>query len=70
MLIIIYIFPFLFIVQALSNSTDLSIFTQLLRGQETNVFFKDAVVNMLRTLQNEQLFNQDDILKYIGKELF
>lgn len=42
-------------------------YTQLLRGQEDNVFFKDAIANMLRMLQDEGLVSQNGILKYIGE---
>jgi len=52
--------------KALTSNTDHYIYTQLTKGQEDNVFFKDAVANMLRTIQNEGLITQKDVLKYIG----
>ena len=40
-----------------------------MKGQEENVFFKDAVANMLRTLQNEGLMTQIAVLNYIGLKI-
>ena len=56
--------------QALTPNTDQYVYTNLIKGQEENVFFKDAVANMLRVVQNEGLLTRKEVLKYIGKTKF
>jgi len=59
--------PLALVLKALTNNSDQYVYKQLLKGQEHNVFFKDAVANMLRMLQNEGLLTQNSVLKYIGE---
>ncbi|XP_047136154.1 DNA-directed RNA polymerase I subunit RPA2 isoform X2 [Hydra vulgaris] len=58
--------PLALILKALTANSDQYIYKQLLHGKEDDIFFKDVVVNMLRTLNDENLLSQNDVLKYMG----
>ncbi|XP_057292980.1 DNA-directed RNA polymerase I subunit RPA2-like isoform X4 [Hydractinia symbiolongicarpus] len=59
--------PLALVLKALTSNSDSFIYSQLMKGREENVFFKDAVTNMLRSLHIDNLLNQNAVLKYIGE---
>ncbi|XP_068747280.1 DNA-directed RNA polymerase I subunit RPA2-like [Montipora capricornis] len=63
----LFFIPLIFILKALVNITDQQIYSDLVAGEEDNLFIKDCVASMLRTAQTEGACTQQAILKYIGE---
>ncbi|XP_068242605.1 DNA-directed RNA polymerase I subunit RPA2 [Palaemon carinicauda] len=62
-----YFIPLLMVLKALMDFTDHQIFLHLIRGRESDKYFKEKIKNMMLSLQHEGLYNQEMCKKYIGK---
>ncbi|GAB6027162.1 DNA-directed RNA polymerase I subunit RPA2 [Chamberlinius hualienensis] len=62
-------FPIGLLLKALFNCTDQEVYTAMIKGKEDVSTYKEFAVKMLSQLQDEQMFTQDDMLKYIGSRL-
>ena len=63
----LHILPLVMILKALTNKPDSYIHEQLTIGLEDDLYYMDRVVFMLRQVQLEGLYSQEDIRRYIGK---
>ncbi|XP_064102895.1 LOW QUALITY PROTEIN: DNA-directed RNA polymerase I subunit RPA2-like [Macrobrachium nipponense] len=62
-----YFVPLVMVLKALMDFTDHQIFLHLIRGRESDKYFKEKIKNMMLGLQHEGLYNQEMCKKYIGK---
>ncbi|XP_046846262.1 DNA-directed RNA polymerase I subunit RPA2-like [Xenia sp. Carnegie-2017] len=62
-----FFMPVMLILKALYDTTDLHIYKELTKGEETNIFLKDCVATMLRQVQDKELTSRTKILKYFGE---
>lgn len=59
--------PLIMILKGLCDVTDLYIFKEIIKGEESNTFLRGCVINMLRLVQDENLFSTSQIRRYIGQ---
>jgi DNA-directed RNA polymerase I subunit RPA2 len=59
--------PLMMVLKALCDVTDQFIFNELMKGKEDDTYFKGCVTNMLRLVQDENLYTSKQIKKYIGE---
>jgi len=63
----LYFVPVLMILKALKDVSDSEIFRELMVGAGSDPYRRGMVVNMLRELQEEGLFNRDQAREFIGR---
>ncbi|RWS21416.1 DNA-directed RNA polymerase I subunit RPA2-like protein, partial [Leptotrombidium deliense] len=61
--------PIVMVLKALCNYTDQYIYTELVKGKESDSFYCSCIMDMLRYLHQEQVYTHDDVKKYIGERL-
>ncbi|KAK7070087.1 DNA-directed RNA polymerase I subunit RPA2 [Halocaridina rubra] len=59
--------PLIMVLKALVNFTDHQIYLYLLRGRESDKYFREKIKGMMRNLQEEGLYNQQMCRNYIGR---
>lgn len=59
--------PIVMALKALCDVSDQYIYNELIKGKEDDTFYKGCITNMLRLVQDENLFTSKSIKKYIGE---
>ncbi|XP_077978209.1 DNA-directed RNA polymerase I subunit RPA2-like [Glandiceps talaboti] len=59
--------PVIMILKGLIDTTDHYIYSELLKGRESDTFYKGCIKGMLRQAQNQGLTSQKTILRYLGE---
>jgi DNA-directed RNA polymerase I subunit RPA2 len=59
--------PLVMVLKSLCDVSDLYIYKELVKGKEEDTFYKGCITNMLRLVQNENLYNSMQVKKYIGE---
>ena len=59
--------PLVMVLKALCDVTDHYIFNELIKTKEDDTFYKGCITNMLRLVQNENLFTSKQVKVYIGE---
>ncbi len=63
----LFFLPLVLVLKALTDRPDSYIYQQLTMGLEDDLYYKDRVAFMLRHLQMEGLYTQEQVRRYIGK---
>ena len=63
----LFFLPIVLILKALTNRPDSYIYQQLTLGMDDDLYVKDRVAFMMRQLQAEGLYTQEQVRRYIGK---
>ncbi|CAG2114981.1 unnamed protein product, partial [Medioppia subpectinata] len=59
--------PLIMVLKVLMDVSDQYIFNELVKGKQTDTYFKGCITNMLRLVQDENLYTSKQIKKYIGE---
>ncbi|CAG0884695.1 unnamed protein product [Darwinula stevensoni] len=62
-----YFAPLMMVMKALVDVSDKFIYEELISGMEDNLYYLSCVKNMLRVLQEEKLYTQLDMKRFIGQ---
>lgn len=63
----LYILPPVLVLKALIDCPDAYIYEQLVQGMEDDLYYKDRIAFMLRQLQMEGLYSQEQARQYLGQ---
>ncbi|XP_054157699.1 DNA-directed RNA polymerase I subunit RPA2-like [Oppia nitens] len=59
--------PLIMVLKSLVDVSDKYIFNELTKGKQEDTYYKSCVTNMLRLVQDENLYTSQQIKKYIGE---
>ncbi|XP_050544143.1 DNA-directed RNA polymerase I subunit RPA2 isoform X2 [Daktulosphaira vitifoliae] len=62
----IFYAPVFLILKCLTNSSDENIFRHIIKGYEDDLYFKGSIMEMMRSLHENNVHSQEDAIEYIG----
>ncbi|XP_070550165.1 DNA-directed RNA polymerase I subunit RPA2-like [Ptychodera flava] len=62
-----FFIPVVVILKALIDTTDQYVYQELIKGRETNTYYKGCITAMLRQAQNQGLTSRASILRFLGE---
>ncbi|XP_046672556.1 DNA-directed RNA polymerase I subunit RPA2 [Homalodisca vitripennis] len=63
----LYYTPIMLILRCLTDASDESVFKTIMAGYEDDLYFKGSVLNMLRSLHQQNIHTQEEAKFYLGK---
>lgn len=64
---ILYYVPLILMLKCLMDVTDVYIYNALIAGCEDDLYYKGCILNMLRTVHEQDLHSHEQCKAYIGK---